>query len=423
MAKIQQDIKSKSTLFAFLFLFGFVVAFSALSGNYVYLRNKTSMIADSFKEKVISLIPTAKPPEENNISLEVTACSNNKKNITNKPVAAELQALQVLETYCQSSASTTLMLFTSMPNSDETAKRMALTMSDTLKEFAKYNIRPLVIIEPDTTWGLIDFREFGTGFYNEWLNEYFKQLKGYGITDEQMGIWVPFPEANLPHWNSNNSKPDQIGKNITIYVTILKQYFPTAHTSVLLNAASYPSDDFNWENGAYTSLIPYIKSIPEGLVDSFGIQGFPWQSPATSERELKISDPYAFLGPDLAIEAAKYLKVSHIWLNTGTYKTKYAQNPSMAVTVEAKNRASILSAILQQASYIKTKGFIVSVNIFAENKAKTPEATDWSYWDVSQGLILNDHAAIFLQFLAEADKQNIPLWYFDKMPAEETPAE
>lgn len=416
-----KEIKDKTILFFGLFLFGTVIAFLALSGNYLFLRNRTSQIVGSIQERILSYLPKWNNITPTEIIRDTQACSTQTIRVGMEQTANNsLKRLAQLEKLCSSGVATSMMVFISMPNSDVAAQRMAESLATTLREFSKYQVTPIVIIEPETAWGLVDFDEFGTGFYSPWIDQFFEDLSKQGITSKQMGVWVPFPEANLPYWNRTASRPDQFGKNVTIYVNLMRKYFPTAKASILLNAASYPSDDFNWENGTYTSMIPYIKSIPAGLIDSFGIQGFPWRSPATNKKVLEIYDPVEFLSPDLAIEAANYLNVKKIWLNTGTFKTKYASNPDLLVTIPTVTRQTILENILSQAEYIQDKGFTVSVNIFAEDKSETSEATDWSYWGANTSDVDVD-TTVFLNFIGELSKKRTEFWYFDRVKPQATP--
>src|SRR5262249_6347884 len=151
---------------------------------------------------------------------------------------------------------------------------------DTLKDFAAHGVRPLVIAEPTDYDGgnNIDFGLVAKGTYTAYLDDYFSAIKAAGITDQQMGIWTPFPEANLPYWNNNQAS--YFAPDVNLYVAQLRKYFPHAATSIMLNSATYSTTDFNWQSGEYDSLLPYIKGITPGSITYAGLEGFPWVPPA-----------------------------------------------------------------------------------------------------------------------------------------------
>lgn len=324
---------------------------------------------------------------------------------------AHLQKLGEYQSLCGSFVVDRWMVFTEMPKDNPGAIALAHDMSVLLKEFDAYSVTPVVIVEPVSEWGLIDFEEFKTGFYNDWLKTYFSELKQNGITDEQMGVWVPFPEANLPYWNHANATPEDFAAIVNGYAGILKTEFPNAHVSILLNSATYETDDFNWANGEYISLIQYVEDINPGLVDSFGLQGFPWVPPA-DRQGAGIYDAREFLNHDLATEAANTLGVTEIWFNTGTFRSKYTLDTANTVTITAAKRKDILALIISEAAATKREGYDVWVNIFAEDKSLTTEATDWSYLPTeSSG---NDHFAVLVESLRQLSSEGVGISIFDR---------
>jgi hypothetical protein len=276
-----------------------------------------------------------------------------------------------------------------------------------LKAMREGGVTPLVIVEPTTEWGLIDFTEFNTGFYDQWIKDYFASMKQSGMTDETMGIWVPFPEANLPYWNRKNATPKDFAQIVNRYLTIYKTEFPEAKASILLNSATYESDDFDWERGDYTSLLPYVSDIKPKLVDSFGLQGFPWSPPATREGN-GIFDAREFLNHQLALEAARKLQVREIWFNTGTYVTKYAQDEEKRVVISAAKRKDVSFGIINEVTRAKAAGYDVWVNVFAEDKSKVAEATDWSYLYAGR-----DHQQVFHDFIWRMQESGIGISLYD----------
>lgn len=326
---------------------------------------------------------------------------------------ANLRKLAEYQQVCGSNPAARSMIFTGMPNSDPAAVQSATAMAKTLKEFAYYGVKPLVVMEPTTDWGSIDFQEFKSGFYDKWLNTYFMTLKQQGVTDGQMGMWVPFPEANLPYWNHQNSKPADFAINVTKTVSIQKHYFPKSQASIMLNSATYENDDFDWTRGEYRSLTPYVKDIPKGLIDSFGYQGLPWAPPA-NQPGAGVLDANEYLNAQLAKEAADQLGVKSIWFNTGTFGRKYTLDADKAITISPERRKDILTAVEVQAKKLRDQGYTVAVNLFAEDKSAAKEATDWSYWPTN-GAKNSPASLVFADFATDLHREQIELWVFDTM--------
>lgn len=399
---------------------GIIVTLSSLSNSYSFLSSSKNIVYSTVSNYIQPLLNTfnknsnvKQPVLINDGTLNIDKCNNNPK-IANLDSSSDtqLKKLSQLQSICDSSASSNLMVFTEMPNSEISASRLATSLAAKLKEFKKYNITPIVVVEPITSWGLVDFAEFNTGFYNDWIISFFNRLKVEGIKEEDLGLWVPFPEANLPYWNKGDSKPEIFGSNINLYSKLIRKVYPKARLSILLNSVSYPSIDDKWENGKYLSLIPYIKDIKPNTIESFGIQGFPWRSPKNVKLPTQIYDPLEFLNTKIAIESAEYLKLKSIWINTGTFRSKYTNDPTMIVTESSKIRSEILDEIINQALELKKKDYSVSINLFSQNKTDTSEATDWSYWGTS-AKDTDQHTVILKKFIQKLDTNKIIFWYFN----------
>lgn len=311
---------------------------------------------------------------------------------------------------CASAVTDSLMYFTIMPKDSLVAKELAGKVAATIQIYHDNGIKPIVIIEPDSAWGLIDFNEFNTGFYDVWISDFFKELVRLGITSDTMGTWVPFPEANLPYWNHQNTKPEDFSKAVNRYLGILRKYYPDTKTSILLNSATYPTDDYNWADGEYLSLAPYVSGLDKKLVDSFGLQGLPWMSPANTVTRY-VFEPTEFLNTKIAKEAADIIGTKDIWFNTGTFASKYAQEPEKKVLVPASVRKEMLDKIHRQALDLKKSGYNVSVNIFAEDKSGTAEATDWSYWG-SDDTQNTSHELAIINFLKDLHSEGIGVSFY-----------
>lgn len=323
---------------------------------------------------------------------------------------SSIKKLAVYQQACHSMATDTLMLFLSMPKNQDEARKYAIEDAKILKAYASVHVRPLIMIEPtDKEGGLLDFQAFANGSYNSVTDAYFTQLKADGITDSQLGIINPFPEANLPYWKNN--KPEFFSPSVTNYLTIARKYFPQVATSVLLNSATYEMTDFNWENGDYNSLLPYVKDIPVGLVNYAGIQGFPWIARQGGTGTIFNADE--FLNSSILEEMAEKLQTKKVWFNTGTFSAKYTLDAAQMRTISASQRKEILMTIKGQATVLQKDGYDVAVNLFAEDKSEASEETNWSYWKGSDPFTSQD-TPVITSFIKDMNGMGVHFWLFDK---------
>ena len=384
----------------------FIVAVAAFTMN--------TVLEELTGEGLRRLLPIVELKTKSTTVISSLGTCTDEEPIANLEQAEDphLQKLARYQKACQSLAVKKLMIFTSMPKDDLEAKDMALAMAKTLQEFADYSIIPLVIVEPTSNWGLIDFEEFDTGFFDDWIITYFRTLKEEGIDDNMMGIWVPFPEANLPLWNNQNTSPEDFAVVVNRYLRLLKSSFPTTHTSILLNSTTYETSDFNWQNGEYVSLLPYVEKIDKELISSMGIQGFPWL-PMRSQPGPGIVDPAEYLNSRFLTEAAKALNVSEVWFNTGTFGAKYTIDADKTIQVPPTKREDLLVRTITEALKVKKQGFDVWINIFAQDKSDAAEATDWSYLPINPESS-NNATTVLINFIRRAGDRNIGIALFDR---------
>ncbi len=339
---------------------------------------------------------------------EIISCSPSE-GITDLSQAGDpnLNALSKYQKVCNSFVSNRLMIFTEIPSSLESSNRLADQVFEKLKSFSEYNIEPVVIAEPVDNSNLLNYDNLKNGDYDSSIDGFFSILKEKGLTDKEMGTWVPFPESNVPYWNHGESLPGDFAILVNNYLSSLKKYFPDSSGSVLLNSITYDPEDTLWENGDYISLIPYTNGLNPDLVDSLGIQGFPWVSRAT-DRRVEQFNATDFLSIRFAVEAAKLLRTKDIWVNTGTFGLKYTNNETDLVSVGADQRKSILEDILVELLKVQDDGYRVWVNIFAQDKSITREATDWSYTK-SEG-----EKIIFQEFVSQLLASDIEIGIYDR---------
>ncbi len=318
-----------------------------------------------------------------------------------KSLSPEIQKLADYEQVCNGGFIKGSMLFMSMPSDAQDAVSLAQDTAIRINEFATFNLQPKIIMEPLHRGVPVDFEAFARGDFDATMKTFYTELLELGITDSQLGELIPFPEANIPVWHNTN--PETFALCVTKLATIQKSVFPGSKISILLDSKSYPSGA-SWTGGAYASLLPYISSIPNGLVDSFGLQGYPWPDP----KPMHQAD--TFLSADIAIEAAKKLGVKNIWFNTGTYKRGTAWDGNI-YTLTPDERFTIFGKIIEQAERVKSQGFELELMLFSENKFHKAEGNDWSYLETAQSI--GDHAQLLKAVQARLVSKSIPLYIFD----------
>ncbi len=320
----------------------------------------------------------------------------------------ELRKLAQYEQLCGGALAGRSSFFVTTPVTVAQANASAADVADTLNEYARFGVQPLVFMEPTTDAGTaIDLSTYQSGAYDGALDAYFSALKAHGITDSTMGMWVMLPEGNIPVWSTTD--PNVFAADVTKVIQYQKKYFPSSKAAIMLDSESYPVGA-SWGGGHYVSLLPFVQNIPKGLVDSFGLQGFPW-APAANQSGGSVYDPATYLRVDFAAEAAHALGASSIWFNTGTFNKMYTNNNAQTVTNLPAQRQTMLQTVLEEAKGLQSQGFSVAVHLFNENKSSVSEAIDWSYWQTTPGDTAS--TAVFTTFAHDAHSANIPVWLFD----------
>ncbi len=278
---------------------------------------------------------------------------------------------------------TSEMLFIATPRTASEGQAEAETLAVTLKEYQKYNLVPLIIIEPTDNGALIDLRQLHTAPYTAALESLCSNLKRAGITDAQMGTVVPLPEADLPDWGGASTDPSLFAQNYMVVSNVFEQSFPQIHFSMLLDSTVYPSGDTKHLDGdvSASALLRYVNAIKQtpGMptIDSLGFQGFPWTVGDSA------SD---YLNEATAQALARTLGTRTIWFNTGTARSYGGTAVPDAV------RKKQLFGELAQAQVLQGSGFTVRMNIFGFIDTDT----DWTY-PLSTGSQATRSLAAFMQ--------------------------
>jgi hypothetical protein len=322
------------------------------------------------------------------------------------PTSRFLKQLQKYQDICGSKVADKMMVFTQIPSNPNSVQPLVNEIAYILKEFSVYGITPVIIAEPNDGPNMLSFTDFANGAYNPVLDQYFTALKNTGITDRQMGIWVPFPEPNIPVWNSIGSVPSDFGLLINNYSSSLKKQFPTTPVTVLMNYTSFDPSDKSYSSPKISNFDEHLKNIKPGMVNSFGMQGFPWVE-SNRPSNGSINDPQVFLQPANAMRAANQLGVNTIWFNSGTVSSKYTQQPNLKVDIAPAERRQVNNNKVALYNQIKNAGYKVWVNEFTQDKSNTAEQTNFSYLQTA-----NDQA-VFKDFAKKLNDSGISLSLFD----------
>lgn len=317
----------------------------------------------------------------------------------------QLKIVQVYEQVCEAEFIDDMMIFTNMPISNEVAVKLADDMTVKLRDFESFNISPILIVEPDSEWGLIDFNEFATGLYDSWIDVYFARLKSNGVTEKQLGLIVPFPEPQQDFWN-NNKDPDDFAKSINRYFKIVRKYYPKSRNGILLDSQVSEKDS--------SQLIAYTRLIEPNLISTVGLQGFPWHPYAEGDSRASVTTAEKFIPAEMLDEVAQSLGVKDVLMNTGSYRHRRAEDGGN-IAIPTQEREAILNTIVQEAKRLKDKNYTVTVNVFAENKLMSTEGVNWSYWDNKNfSKETSSHSALFRRFITELKSDDIRISIFDR---------
>jgi len=360
-----------------------------------------------------SVVSSRLSPEAQEIftALKRQACSSEppRGEVLHQSTLPDIRRLADYETRCKSAVTDQLVYHVTLPSDSITANQLAARTASALVEYEKYQIRPLVFVQPFAGWTTSSSGKLASGGYDAAVTAYFKQLQALGVTKAQMGTWTPFPLPNLPNWGNASMQPADFTKSWNRYVGILRRYYPETPVSVLLSSATYNNPNFSWSEGEYVSLLPYLKDLTPNTLDSLGVQGFPWL-PAANTTGASILEPAEFLTPPAVREAIKDFNIKKVWFHTGTFAASYTTEPKQIVQMPASVRQAILAKVLKQAGQLKNQGQEVSINLVAFDASSLPENSDWSYWG-SDNTSNPAHAQTILDFLMQSRAAGIPVTF------------
>ncbi len=301
-----------------------------------------------------------------------------------------------------------IMVFMNMPQSASEIDGASYYMANIANEFATYSITPIFIFEPiGDNSSALRLSSIKNWAYTANLELLFSKLKNdRNITEDKLGIIVPYPELNTPAFDRTGFVPGDFSVLVNNFFSSIRKYYPTLRGGLLLDSQSYDVWE-SWGQGSYDSFLPYISGINPAYIQTFWIQWFPWIS---TDGRSQSYNPSEFLPTAITEEAANVLQTRNVWMNTGTMKRKY-QSRTIAITPE--ERTTELAGVMSQAMLLQSHGYDVLVHLFAQDKFGTEEETDWSYIENPDDGILSPHEQVLKTFIEAATWKWIKIGLFD----------
>lgn len=296
-----------------------------------------------------------------------------------------------------------MMEFIGFPQNTVDARIQAEKMASSLQAWSAQHVRPLVIMEPTFNGGRtnMNLRKFHGGDYDSALTTYFSTLKHLGVTDRQLGTWVPFPEPNIPQWDNGVTSPKLFIDNATKVARAIKKEFPAAPISVMLDSQTCDPGWANCATNDVAKLTSYLKFEP-GLISSFGFQGCTWDDH---------DNPATYLSGQTAVICARRLSANHVWFNSGTFSKVDNPNGEGIIAADTGRRERVLDNVLAQAKVVQAAGLTVDfINIFGQDNFDSGSGgTGTGEWQYHNAGALN----VLSSFRAAAEQHHIPVSIFD----------
>ncbi len=293
----------------------------------------------------------------------------------------------------------TSMVFSQIPNNTSEGVSLGSEMASRLKEFKRVGLTPLMISEATMTNPNIGSNDFFAG-----VNDFFRTMKQQGVTDNMLGTWVAFPEANMPMDYTRVEAADYAGLT-NRYVQILRSHFPNARTGVLLDSKTYDRGDSEYITGQTVSLRPYLAGITKGSINTYIMQGFPWLNPNGG---FDHTDPGVIFPANQAVEAADILGTKELWFNTGIQSATRSGR-----TYSPAQQQAFLTNMANHINTIKQRGYSVLVNQFAENKIGT-EGNNWNLIDTGNVAEKQQRLGIQKGFISQLEQNGMKFSLLDK---------
>jgi hypothetical protein len=335
------------------------------------------------------------------IPKQPSTSSNRTPLALNGSSSSQIRALEHYQNTLGMYVSDTVMTFAQIPDNSGQGAGLGVDMSNRLKEYARYKVTPIMIAEATTTLANFGSKDFFAG-----VDTYFATMKAQGVTDNMLGVWIPFPEANMP-MAPTRIEPALFATLTNSYMSILRKYFPNAQTGLLLDSKTYDRGDDEFITGKTVSLSPYLSGITKGSVNVYMMQGFPWLSPSNPARDL--IDPNVIFPVTQANEAANILGVNQLWFNTGIMSAQ-----TNGRTYSALEQGKFLTNMANHMRNMQTQtGKSILLNQFAENKIGN-EGKNWNLINSGNATEIGQRVAVQKAFITQLYGSNIRYSVHDK---------
>ena len=392
MTKLQYCI-----IFTILFL---TVVVISLSSFYLYKFSKPLSSPKPNSTKQMQALKTLKSNQSCIESKPLNLDLMNARNST-------LTQLNKYNQLCGSQITDHVMIFNGIPSKLSEVKDSVISLHNQIDELVKYNLTPIIVLEPVFDTKNISFSELASNSYNLIWSEYFSEL--YRLNPALQAEWIFMPEINTPIWDQSNFKASDFGLIVNQFGASLKKFFPNNNLDLLFNSTSYNWNDKQWQKPLTQNFNQYLLKIDKKLINRLWIQGFPFASrkseSANKNQELNIQLK-SYLNTTFLMESANYLNIKKVGINTGTFSEKYRSIKDQ-IKLTNLNRQSLHDQTIQEIQNLKNVGYDTAVNLFLENKMQTPEETNWSY------LGNLESKELFRQLVFKLDQSKVLLSIFD----------
>jgi hypothetical protein len=268
-----------------------------------------------------------------------------------------------------------------MPRNRDEAQKQSADMVKRLQEYKRQGIQPVVFFEARQEGGHetpLDLKKLNdhkhTKEYKIVMDEYFANIAQSGITDQEMGVWMPLPTPN----NSGGKKdgvvdPAIFKRNAVPVMQAIKTHFNNAEVGITLDSAH-----------------PTLK-----YVDVVGFHYYP-NNAIDNAAEHSLAQT--------AMQTASRVGAKKIMLDTGTASAYRQHNGSMESASVAERGAQLAGVFTQAQETIKA-GYDTFINIAVENDANSG-GSNWSYAGPNE-------TGLMKLGLQDAAQAGIPVTFYD----------
>jgi hypothetical protein len=325
-----------------------------------------------------------------------------------KSKMADIIQLNKYNQICKSQVTDKLMIFSGMPNKLEKVSEAVINIQSKIYEITKYNLTPLIVLEPTFENTNISFNQLVSNEYNLIWDKYFSELNK--LNPDLQAEWIFLPESNTPIWDQSNFNVSDFGLIVNQFGNNLKKYFPNNKLDLLFDSKSYNWNDKKWQKPSTQNFNQYLIKINKKLIDKLWLQGFPYSARKSEllPNSKKISETQIseYLNIEILKQSADYLGIKNIGINTGTFSQKYLSAKDK-ITLTNSDREKLQNNLVKTIQTLKNSNYQISVNLFLQNKLKTPEETNWSYLDTLES------QELFRQFVYKLNLDMVQVSIFD----------